>query len=135
VPQVTKTDRKVYVHCVNPRCAGIRQEEVDGFAEETAFMFTDNGGDIPGVERSTVRAKVADDEDAICPFCEGPRDVSLTPRPQYQRLSGHDPMGLLDVAAFDANRPVLEHKPNAEVDELKQQLAELRAMVEKGKAA
>jgi hypothetical protein len=122
----------VYLHCTDPRCGGILQEEVDGYAEETAWMFTENGGDIPGVERSHVHARVANAEDVPCPYCDVPREASLKPRPQYQRLSGHDPNGLLKFRGFDPAKPVLQAGADpAELDALKQQIAELRDLVAK----
>jgi hypothetical protein len=128
MPTVASREQKIYMHCINPRCRGMMEEEVDGLAEETSYLFTDNGGDIPGVERSVVVAKPVHEEDETCPHCGGRRDASLSPRPQYQRLSGHDPMGLLNVPSFDPNKvntPTDER--DAELDALKQRLAALEA--------
>jgi hypothetical protein len=99
MPQVTEKPRQVFLHCPNPVCPGMVQETVDGFEVETAFLFTDNGGDLPFVERSTSRGMVPAEFDTACRHCGANREISLTPRPNYQPLSGADPMGLVGAPA------------------------------------
>lgn len=127
---VTEDETPVYVHCVDARCPGVYEEQVPGIRVETGYTFKANGGDIPGIERSMVTARVADEQDATCPVCSGHRDVSLTPRKKYDPLSGKDPNGLLSIGGYDPSRPMLQpgHDPN-EVNDLKAQIAELRDLI------
>lgn len=128
MPTIIETSVTAYAHCTDPRCPGAYQQPVDGRRIETGWAYTENGGDIPGIERSHVRAEFADPQDAVCPHCSGPRDIALDPRPQYQNLSGKDPMGLLGIAAFDPSKPLLaDPGTTAELDALKAQVAELAA--------
>lgn len=137
MPQVTEKPRQVYLHCPNPVCPGMVQETVDGFEVETAFLFTDNGGDLPFVERSTSAAVVdppsldpsVERFDTSCRHCGAAREISLTPRPNYQPLSGADPMGLVGAPQYDPHRPILEDNP--ELVELRKQVAALAARLER----
>src|SRR5690349_4786386 len=123
MPTVTVTPVRAFAHCVQPRCPGAYEVEVDANRVETAYSFLDNGGDIPGIERSHVRAEFVNEADATCEHCGSHRDVSLAPRPQYQPLSGHDPMGLLGMPAFDPS------KVNAPSDALSAEMEALKAQV------
>jgi hypothetical protein len=129
MPQVTEKPRQVFLHCPNPVCPGMVQETVDGFEVETAFLFTDNGGDLPFVERSTSRGMVPAEFDTACRHCGANREISLTPRPNYQPLSGADPMGLVGAPQYDPHRPILEDNP--ELVELRKQVAALAARLER----
>lgn len=135
MPLVTETPVRAFAHCVVPRCPGAYEAEVDALRVETAFAFTENGGDIPGIERSNVVAQFADEADATCEHCGGHRDVSLTPRPQYQRLSGHDPMGLLGMPQYDPNKVIAPNEAqDAAIEALKAQVAALTEAMEKNAA-
>jgi hypothetical protein len=129
MPTVTQAPQPVYVHCTTPTCPGMFQEKVDGFRRETSFSFYELGGDIPGTERSTVEAVVADEDVATCEHCGAHRDAALEPRPQYEKLSGFDPAGLLNMGKYDPSRvnpPAAQR--DAEVEALK---ARLEAQEEK----
>lgn len=107
MPTVVATEVKGFAHCRDARCPGYQQQEVDAVREESSQTFGENGGDGPFlhmIERSSVEFRFKDSDDVPCPVCSQPREVSETPRPQYQPLSGHDPMGLLSVAPFDPGK-------------------------------
>lgn len=122
MPTTTDTPIDGYAHCLNPRCQGYAQEQVKALHRETFYTFADLGGDanMPGYERSTVSYHFADDSEAQCPTCEGPREVTPSPRTQYQNLSGKDPNGLLHILPGAA--------PN--VAELQAEIAALREKVD-----
>jgi hypothetical protein len=96
MPATTQTPVRAWAHCTNPRCPGHEQEEVDALEVETSFFFTDNGGTLPGVERSSVILVWADPEQAAC-RCGRSRDLSGAKRRRYDNLSGFDPDGLLEM--------------------------------------
>jgi hypothetical protein len=111
-----------YAHCLNARCPGYAQEPVQALRRETSYTYAElNGtaeGSVPGFERSQVSFVFADEDDAACPHCEGPREIAPQPRTTYQNLSGHDPNGLLnlrpgeapDVGALQAEIAALKQK-------------------------
>jgi hypothetical protein len=128
MPQVTVTPATVFLHCRDARCPGYNQQEVAGVREESVQTFGDNGGD--GIftnfpERSTVAFRADDVEDVACPGCGQSREVSGDPRPQYQAISGHDPMGLVGGIQFSPN--LVNTQQDAELAELKAQVAKLAA--------
>lgn len=122
---VTETPVKGYAHCRNARCPGYQQEEVDAVREEKAFTYGDGGGDgvfMHMVERSMVSFLFANPDDAPCPSCKEPREMSGEPRPSYQPLSGHDPMFLATSGAkFDPG--VVNTPADAKQAELEAKLA------------
>jgi hypothetical protein len=131
MPTQTVTPVRGYAHCVVPRCPGTYEQEVDALKVTTSWSFIERGGDIPGEENSQDAARFADEADAVCEHCDGHREVSLSPRPQYQPLSGHDPMGLLGMPQYDPNKV---NAPNdqqaAEIEALRTQLEEQRKLIE-----
>jgi hypothetical protein len=109
MPTFAQETVKAYCHCRDARCPGYHQEEVDAVREEASYTFGENGGDgvfTHMIESSRVEYRFADDQDAPCPVCRTPREVTGEPRPQYVNESGHDPMGLLSVPKFDAKAEV-----------------------------
>src|SRR4029077_11688492 len=58
-------------------------------------MREEYGGDIPGVDRSTIAA--LDQSVEPCGTCGGPRIASLTERAEYAPISGQDSVALLDM--------------------------------------
>lgn len=139
MPTVTETPVKGYAHCRNARCPGYQQEEIDAVREEKSFTFGDGGGDgvfTHMIERSMVAFLFANPEDAPCPSCREPREVSGDPRPSYQPLSGHDPMGLLQFGGFDPSMvvPPGEDKTaelEAKLAQMQEQMAALLKAQEK----
>lgn len=100
---VQETPIQAFAHCINPRCPGHNQEELEVTRTETSHAYRDRGGDMPGIEASFVTFQLSE-EDAPCPHCGRDREVSDQPRRTYAPLSGHDPMGLLQVNQFDPQR-------------------------------
>lgn len=131
MPHVVVEMVKAYAHCPNARCSGYLQEQVDAERVDTNYLYTDNGGDLPGVERSTVQFRWPDGADAGCPGCGATRELSGSARPSYQPLSGHDPNGLINgsVAKFDPAKVNAPESPR--VAELEAQLAKMQATLEK----
>lgn len=130
MPTVQEAPARAYAHCRNARCAGYAQEEIDGVREEVGFTYRELNGNKGAVdpfdglmERSSVRFRFADEEDAPCRVCGEAREVTGDPRPSYQPLSGHDPMGLLSFGGFDASMVV---PPDDRTAALEGQLAEMR---------
>jgi hypothetical protein len=105
MPTITATPAQAYAHCRDARCPGYHQQEVPAVREESFYTFGENGGDgvfMSMIESSRVSFAFADPDDAPCPVCGVPREVTGTQRPQYVNESGHDPLGLLGVPKFDA---------------------------------
>lgn len=95
---VTDTPITGYAHCPNSRCPGTRQEAVKAIRRTTAFQYTDNGGDMPGIEKTTDHFLYADEQtDAGCKHCERTRELTDQVRPIYESLSGHPQNGLLAI--------------------------------------
>jgi hypothetical protein len=127
------TPIKGYAHCRDPRCIGTEQEEVDAICHTSSWSFVENGGNLPGVERSTEIYVFADEQrDAPCHACGLAREVSAKPRPQYTPLSGHRQDGLLHVKQYNAAAQPPQHNNDAVVAQLMAQVAELSARVAGG---
>lgn len=83
-------------HCANQRCAGYTQVPVKAVQTLTEFSYIDLGGDLPGVERSTLMLRFDDLADAQCPHCGEPRIVADQVRPIYPNISGQPQDALLN---------------------------------------
>lgn len=110
MPTIQAVPVRAYAHCRDARCSGYQQEEVDAFREETSYTFGE--GDRLGagvlqntVEKSLVEFRFADPDQAPCPVCKVPREVTGEPRKAYVNESGFDPMGLLGMPKFDEQAP------------------------------
>jgi hypothetical protein len=108
-------------------CPGYGQESVEAVRVLTEYLYRDNGGDLPGVERSNADLRWADAGDAPCRSCSMPRELSEHPRPSYQPLSGYDPMGLLHGPAFDPNR--VNSESDARMAAMEAEMVKLRQML------
>lgn len=126
MPTVTETPIDGYAHCTQPRCRGNQQEPVKALRVDTSTTYVELGGDMPGVERSHVQFRFADPELIKCPFCGTDREVTDQARISYAPLSGHDPLGLLDVRPFDPRlqREIVQEAREQGVDPEKEQLRE-----------
>lgn len=134
MPTVTEQAVTAFAHCIVSRCAGNNQESVQAIRVETGHSYEDLGGDWPFVERSHVSVRFADEADAVCPHCGERREVTLEQRKQYAPLSGHDPMGLLDIQPFDPRlQNELRQQPLAdpERERYERENAELRERMAK----
>lgn len=131
MPTITATPATVWAHCRDSRCPGNNQEELNGFREETAWTLGENGGDgafFSMIEKSIVEYRVADEADSPCGVCSEPREISGSPRPTYQPLSGHDPLGLIGGPAFNPN--VQNTDQDAKIAELQATVNRLAALLE-----
>lgn len=97
MPRTTTREIDAYAHCPNARCAGYTQQPVKALEDTVEFTYVDGGGDMPGVEKSQVYLRFADEKEMPCPAegCNLLREVTAQQRKAYQPLSGHDPQGLL----------------------------------------
>jgi hypothetical protein len=128
---------KAYAFCPNAQCLGYQQEPVDGIRTTTAYTYLDKGGDMPGVESSTEMTRFADEAQAVCGQCSGPRLISEQERPLYPNISGHDPMGLFEfkgktegeLREMRHQREIDELKRDVELKDLRAELAELKALL------
>lgn len=120
-----------FAHCKNPMCPGYAQEPVDAVVTTTEYTYKDNGGDLPGTERSNRDLRFADDEERACRACKQPRELSADARPSYQNLSTFDPMGLVNgsVAAFNPGQ--VNTEADTRVAALEAQMAKQAEMIDK----
>jgi cytochrome c553 len=127
VPTPIETTVPGYASCYDPRCPGYEQERVNVLRREVLFMREEFGGDIPGVDHSTITA--VDESVSLCPHCGGPRIASLEERPEYPPMSGQHPLALLDLNDQKLKREqALVNAQNG------QQMAELMALVQSQRA-
>lgn len=97
-PTITETTVKAYAHCPDPRCKGVKQDQVQAVRTLMEWTFESRGGgDDPGgignlflpmVENSQEHLRVADEADLACPHCENARELSTQPRPSYPIMVG-----------------------------------------------
>jgi hypothetical protein len=136
MPTVQEKDIQGYAHCNDPRCPGANQERVAAKSVETSFTYRELGANAPGFERSTVQVVFADPDEQKCKHCERTRSVTDQPRVVYDNHSKHDPMGLLNIPAFNPAKqaevrssPTDEHLASmeAEIEALREQLKEKAA--------
>jgi hypothetical protein len=135
MPTVSEAPARAYAHCRNARCPGYQQQEVAAVREEVGFTYRELNGNkgapdpYDGLfERSSVRFRFEDESEAGCPVCGETREVTGEPRPSYQPLSGHDPLGLLQFGGFDAGMQV---PPDDRTAELEAKLAAMEERVAK----
>lgn len=132
MPTPIETTVRGYASCYDPRCPGYEQETTDVLRREVLFMREEFGGDVPGIDHSTVCA--VDESVGPCPHCGGPRIASLEERPEYPPLSGQDPLAILDMDKQKQINQVTmaSAQQSAEVSELKalvyQQQAQMAEM-------
>lgn len=121
---VTPVKTKAYAHCLQAMCPGYAQEELDVIKTTVEYQYSDNGADMfkAMVERLTIMLDFENAEDRACRHCGGARELSETPRPTYQALSGYDPMGLINGTAGAFNPNVVNTQADAEMAELRAQM-------------
>lgn len=116
MPRITASSTVAYAHCRDMLCPGYSQEEVEAvnrlFERTIGEMDPKAGVFSPIVETSWTDLEFADPDDVSCEHCDGVREISATPRPTYQRLSGHPQNGLLTMRGFNPEAP-----RNTEADE------------------
>lgn len=126
---LTTTDIQAFAHCPDARCAGTKQQPVPAVRHTAEWTYVENGGNMPGIERSSaVLAFVSESTDASCPDCGKPRELSEQERPFYTPLSGHRQDGLLHVKSFDASQAPPSGN-DAVIAQLMAQVAQLSAQI------
>lgn len=91
MPTITEAPIRAFAHCSDVECPGSAQQQVDGVSRIVAETIGERGGDGPFVgvvEKSTFYVQFADPDDAVCPECEGPREITDQERPNYGRAFG-----------------------------------------------
>jgi hypothetical protein len=135
MPTVLEAVVDGYAQCYDPRCAGYEQEQVQVTRREVQFSYAELGGDLPGIERSTIAA--LDESIGPCPYCDGPRIASLEPRPEYPRISGQHPLALLDLNDSQIMRDaqIFQARQGQETAELRALIAQQQLQIERMLAA
>jgi len=139
MPTVTEQNVTGLAFCIDGRCPGYNQQPVLAVKRTSEFSFVENGGDLPGIERSTSQVFFADEADAVCQHCGKPRLVEDHERPEYPNTSGRDPMEIFHFQGQAANtmREMMLAQENeklrheAEVSELRSQMAAQGALMER----
>lgn len=91
MPQITETPIPAFAHCSDVECSGNAQAPVDGIHKLVSETIGERGGDGPFVgviEKSTPYVLFADPDDAVCPECDGPREITDQQRPNYGKAFG-----------------------------------------------
>lgn len=127
MPQITEATVDGFCHCRDARCDGYSQQPVQVVRTVRDEFYTDNGGDVPGTERSFTYVSFADQDDIPCPSCGEDREASEQSRPSYQALTPYGQKGLLTAPRFDPAKKVADAKTEA----LESEVGELKAMVAK----
>jgi hypothetical protein len=114
VPIITRTQIDAYAHCaqqVGPdgslafnaegvpegdeRCPGYAQQKVRAIRELIEFSYLDGGADpsdpVRMIERGVEHLHRFDSDDAPCPHCGYPRELTDQVRPRYSNLGGGGP--------------------------------------------
>lgn len=127
MPRVREETITGFAHCPNPRCEGYAQEQIPAVKTITEFTYKERGGDIGGVETSTVDVRAAAEEQRLC-ACGLTREVTDQPRKRYAPESGHSQTGLLEFGAFnpDAQRQIVAQQAAEDAAGLRKENAELR---------
>ena len=96
----------------------------------TQYTYTESGGDLPGYEKSFTHYTFADEDDALCRHCGSrQREASTQERPSYP-TSQWAQDGLLKLIREGMVKPMSEMvQRDGEIDELKRQVEELKALV------
>ena len=97
MPTVTETTVDGWASCRDGRCPGYKQEPIQVVETLTEFSYVDLGGDVPGIERSTMLIRFADPRDEACEHCGGSRIAADQVRPIYPNVSGQPQDALLHV--------------------------------------
>lgn len=115
------------------------QHEVEAIRETVEYLYSDGHGGMSAdpidatfarlVERSVSYIHFANPEDAVCPVCGGPREVTDQVRPDYAALSGVPQDELIDQNERAAAAAVTT------ADAATRQAIALEALVQQGQQA
>ena len=123
MPTITDEEVIGHAHCPNPRCDPY-EHETPVTRRTIAWTYQENGGDLPGIERTSEQVIANEKTASMCPSCGRARELSLDERPEYPNESGVDPLGLLGMQPQTADPSLVAVQQQAE---LAQQLADLQA--------
>lgn len=126
MPTERIADQTLFVHCVDPLCAGNTQRAVAGQVVTTEWTFAERGGEgtvLHGVENSSDAFRVVNPEDNVCRVCGGALEVTNQARPIYENLSGHS--AAESVKYFGSYKPGQQR--TAEVDAVLERLEDIIA--------
>lgn len=138
MPMVADAPVEAYAFCPDPRCPGYTETRVPGLRRVMSWSFIEGGGDLPGEEKSVIQILWGEGiEPPDCEHCGRRMDLSENPRPEYARLSGQDPLRLLNLdqqqQIRDAQMDALRHQN--EVSDLRATVAEQGAQIQQLLAA
>jgi hypothetical protein len=134
MPTVTETEIDALASCSSARCAGYKQTPVKAIRTITEFSYIDLGGDLPGIERSTMMLRFADLADTQCPVCGEPRIVADQVRPIYPNISGQPQDALLAIGRDSERVRELElanAKRDAELSQMQATMERQAALIER----
>ncbi len=128
---LTSTENVIdgYIFCPDGRCPGNAQVKIKVICTE---VFHPYEGSTPGYERSMEYFR-SETEPLACPHCGIDRLVSDQERPNYLNISGHDPLGLLDLQNKTGSELAAMRQDaantNTEIEDLKSSVAELTELL------
>lgn len=130
MPTVTEETVTGLAFCIDGRCPGYNQQEVQAVKRTNEYSFVELGGDLPGIERSTSQVFFADESDAVCGYCGKPRLVDDQLRPEYPNTSGQDPLAIFSHSGGAATQ-VRDMLREQEAEKLRRDAenADLRATI------
>lgn len=132
MPLTTITEVEGFAFCVDPRCPGYEQQPATVRVTSVEWTYIELGGDLGGVERGTAYESfpLADGESPPdCPHCGKRMEASTQKRPDYARVSGQDPLRLLNLEQGSQVRDMqmANLQKDAELAEMRAMLQEMRA--------
>jgi hypothetical protein len=134
MPTATETLIDAWAACSDGRCPGHKQQAVKAISTLVQFSYFDNGGDIPGIERSVTHVRFNDIADAQCEFCGEPRQVADQVRPVYPNVSGV-PQDKLLMVGKDSERlrdlQLADAKREAEMAQMRMLMERQAALIER----
>ena len=134
MPTATEETIAALAFCPDARCYGYQQQEVQAVKTTTVLTYIDNGGDLPGEERSFSHLRFANEADVPCPECKRDRMISDQVRPVYAPISGQDQNALLHMGETPGRVRDLEHAQELAAANAATEMAELKALVKEQQA-
>lgn len=136
MPNVIEAPTTAFISCTDGRCAGYEQAEIPAHLTVVETLYTDSDPNgIPGVEKSQEHVSLVDENgDPMpipdCDVCGKPSVLSQTPRPEYAKVSGQDPMEIFNLYDRTTGQLREMRRQNAEDDVRRdREMAELRDQI------
>jgi hypothetical protein len=104
MPTITEAPISAWAHCSDVGCPASAQEPVEGIHRLVAETIGERGGDgifASLVEKSTPYVLFANPDDAVCPECGGPREITDQKRESHGTAFG-GPAALLRLREIGA---------------------------------